>query len=847
MYKRLISILAVLYKKPLPVAASGVGITVIFLLAIPFIKFDNDIKNFLAVDHPHRIFHDRYDSVFKSSEMILIGVESDNAYSKETVEYIKWLKGEIEKLNWGFPAQSLSGELDLSSDEAGKLIDAVNQYEIQGKDALKSLLTDPERMNSELFWDIDFAKKVAGRVSKTGIEKVLRLYRFPVDDIKSVVSTDYVRGEGDKFVVEKLIDPDNINDNTVSAMRSKVRSWDMYDKLLFSSDDKLTALSIDMNPVDINQREKFDLAVEKILKDNPRQGLTVYLAGEPIVTDRVSTSTKDDLAVLLPFVLLVILTLLILIFRHYEGVLFPMAAMIVSVIWTVGTMAIFRIPMSMVSITMPPVLSAVASAYGIHFMTHYYMSADSGRYESSVESMRVSGLAIVFSALTTVAGFGSLVTSDMTHIKNYGIITAIGVFYSLVITITLIPAFLILKKSPKSFIRFAEKESNTSNSGHRFISFIRKLTADYPAAVLAMSLFVICISIYYIRAVELNMNTMDFFNKKSDVRIAENHLNSKLAGTQQIAINIETTDGSEVITPAVLQKVNNFQEDIRTKCPGVGKTVSVNDYLKKMNQEMHGGNKDFYRITDNSAMTREYLLLYSGDIDGVITRKMDKIRIHLTIKRGKVSEYIKIRKYALDYFDDAFKQENKLIVNPSGFTDLMIEANMLIVKGQISSLLSSLIIVAILMWIIFRNFKLTFISMLPLTVGIAMNFGIMGFLNIPLNAVTAVVASIAIGMGIDYSIHFINRYRMELEISAGDVDAAVSKTYDSTGKAILSNALSVSAGFMVLLFSEFPIIKQFGGLMAFTVGTTGLAAILVIPAVLKISEKMKQKGEGLIR
>lgn len=843
MYKRFLSLLAELYKKPRTVALSGIAVTVMFLLAIPFVKFDNDIKNFLATDHPHRIFHERYDGIFRSSEMILIGVESGNAYSKETVEYIKWLKGEIEKLNWSFPARSLSAELNLSADETGKLIDALNQYEIQGIDALKSLFASPERMNSELFWDIKFAKKVAGIVSKAGIEKVMRLYRFPVDNIKSVVSTDYVRGQGDRFVVEKLIDPDKIDDSSVAAMREKVKSWSMYDRLLFSSDDRLTAVSIDMNPIEIKQREKFDLAVEKILKDNPRPGLTVYLAGEPIVTDRISTSTKDDLAVLLPFVLLVILLILIVIFRHYEGVLFPMAAMIVSVIWTVGTMAITGIPMSMVSITVPPVLSAVASAYGIHFMTHYYMSAESGRYESSLESMRVSGLAIIFSALTTVAGFGSLVTSDMTHIKNYGIITAIGVFYSLIITVTLIPAFLILKNSPKSFIKFAEKEGAAPDSGHRFISFIRKLTLNYPAAVLAASLAVICVSGYYIRAVELNMNTMDFFNKKSDVKIAENHLNNKLAGTQQIAINIETADGSEVITPEVLSRVQSFQQDIQAKFPGVGKTVSVNDYLKKMNQEMHGGSREYYRIPETSAMTREYLLLYSGDIDGVITRKMDRMRIHLTIKRGKVSEYIKIRDYALGYFDDKFKKENRLIVNPSGFTDLMIEANMLIVRGQVSSLLSSLILVAILMWIIFRNFRLSFISLLPLTVGIALNFGIMGFLNIPLNAVTAVVASIAIGMGIDYSIHFINRYRIELEAASGSVVTAITKTYESTGKAIISNALSVSAGFMVLLFSEFPIIKQFGGLMAFTVGITGLAAILIIPAALNLSGRFEKRAK----
>jgi predicted RND superfamily exporter protein len=338
------------------------------------------------------------------------------------------------------------------------------------------------------------------------------------------------------------------------------------------------------------------------------------------------------------------------------------------------------------------------------------------------------------------------------------------------------------------------------------------------------------------------MNTMDFFNKNSDVKIAENRLNEKLAGTQQLAINIETSDGSEVITPAVLQKIQSFQDDIQQKFSHAGKTVSVNDYLKKMNQEINGGSKEFYNLPANQDLSREYLLLYSGDIDNVITKKMDKTRIHLTLKRGKISDHMKIREYALNYFDEAFKKENHLTVNPSGFDDLMIEANMLIVEGQISSLAASIILVAILMWIIFRNFRLTFISLLPLTVGISLNFGLMGLLNIPLNAVTATVASIAIGMGIDYSIHFLSRYLLELKASSGSVDTALVKTYSSTGKAIMSNALSVSAGFMVLMFSKFPIIKQFGGLMAFTVGITGLAAILIIPAAVKIAARIGERN-----
>jgi hypothetical protein len=238
-------------------------------------------------------------------------------------------------------------------------------------------------------------------------------------------------------------------------------------------------------------------------------------------------------------------------------------------------------------------------------------------------------------------------------------------------------------------------------------------------------------------------------------------------------------------------------------------------------------------------MTREYLLLYSGDIDGVITRNLDKLRIHINIKRGKTSDQIKIRDYAMSYFDEGFLRDNKLQIRSSGFMDLMLEANLMILQGQISSLIMSLAVVALLMMVIFRSGRLTFISLIPLVVGISLNFGVMSLLGIPLNAVTSVVASIAIGMGIDYSIHFINQYRESFALS-GDMEAALDKTYQGTGRAILSNVLSVTAGFLVLMFSRFPILQQFGGLIAFTVASTGFAAIIIIPAAIKVSGRMKR-------
>lgn len=842
MNSKFLSVFSAVFRRPLAVSLCGLIITLFFAAAIPHIKFDNDIKNFLSLDHPHRVALEYYDGIFGTSEMIFIGVESGNAFSTGTVEYVKWLSSEIEKLNWGFPAGSISSELGFTTDEANRLIDIINQNEVYGHDALTALLSDPEGMTSRLFIEPEFAGKIASAAKRVSPERILQLYRFPADEIRSVLNTDYIRGEGSRFVVEKLIDRDNITAESVAAMKGRVKSWPLYDKMLFSSDGRLTVLSVQMNRIDINLRQKFNLAIENLIKENPKPGLTVYMAGEPVLADRVSGYMSSDLQRLLPFVLLVMMFILIVIFRHYEGVILPMAAMIITVIWTLGTMPLLGIPMSMVSTTVPIVLTSVASAYGIHFMTHYYMSSCPDRMAASLDSIRVSGLAIIMAALTTVAGFGSLVTSDMTHIRNYGIVTAIGVFYSLVISLTFIPAVICLRKGSRTDPGFVEEKEGKWDLSSSMLRFIRVKTGKSPWLVLGGGVLITVLSLFAMTSLELSMNSMDFFKEGSDVKVAENVLNERLAGTQLLDINIESVDGSEIITPAVLSKIEDFQRDIAVRFPDVGKTIAVTDYLKKMNREMHGGEENYNRLPESQQMTREFLLLYSGDIDGIVDKSMDRLRIHLNIKRGKISEQMRIREYALSYFDGDFMKQNRVRVESSGYMDLIMEANLLIVKGQISSLLTSFIIVAILMYIILRSVKLTVISLLPLVTGIAMNFGIMGFLNIPLNAVTAVVPSIAIGMGIDYSIHFISQYRNILK-SSGGIDKAIEGTYSGTGRAILSNMVSVMSGFAILLFSEFPIIRQYGGLIAFTVFVTGFAAIIILPAALRVLWRFENRKE----
>jgi predicted RND superfamily exporter protein len=243
----------------------------------------------------------------------------------------------------------------------------------------------------------------------------------------------------------------------------------------------------------------------------------------------------------------------------------------------------------------------------------------------------------------------------------------------------------------------------SSDVSSRILGFVRDHLQNRPKTVFAAAALILAGSIYGLSMMEVNMNSMDFFQEGSELKIADSHMNEKLAGTQSLNINIESTDGSPVITPTVLEKVERFQEDVHKRFRIVGKTVSVGDYLKKMNQEMNGGSSAFYRLPETQEKAAEYLLLYSGNIDHMISRSRDKLRIHMSLNRSKMNELRKVRDYAVSFFDGNFLRENNLRVTPSGFMDMMLEANTLVAKGQLTSLLSSILLVTVLIYLIFRN------------------------------------------------------------------------------------------------------------------------------------------------
>jgi predicted RND superfamily exporter protein len=201
------------------------------------------------------------------------------------------------------------------------------------------------------------------------------------------------------------------------------------------------------------------------------------------------------------------------------------------------------------------------------------------------------------------------------------------------------------------------------------------------------------------------------------------------------------------------------------------------------------------------------------------------------MKRVSTDKIETVKKYIYKVFNNDFQTRYKLKVIVTGVANLYTEVNRMIINGQISSLFLSLIVVFLINFMVFKNIILSLISLIPILVSLITNFGIMGYLKVPLNAGTAMVASIAIGIGIDYAIHVIVRFIRERN-SGNGINKAIKETLYETGRAIFFNMFSVTIGFLVLVFSEFVPLVQFGLLVSLNMITSGIGSLLIIPAIL---------------
>ncbi|WP_421919419.1 efflux RND transporter permease subunit [Marinifilum sp.] len=646
-----------------------------------------------------------------------------------------------------------------------------------------------------------------------------------VDKVMSLFETKQVRNQDGAMMVDPAVRLLPRSAKDVEKIKTELSENELVYGSVISEDFKTTTIIGLLEP-DVS--EKYIIGEVNNMLAQSEGPEKVYLGGPPYTRSNVSSNMMKDFVRLLPLGLLLMLIFLYFCFKQFRGVWIPFLVVLVSIFAAMGLLPMLGWKITAITILLPILLIAVANDYGIHMIAKW--QEDFRRDEKLsradlIKNMLSSlGTPIVLAGITTIAGLLCLLGHILIPAEQIGILAGIGIAVALIASLVLIPALIAVLPTPKR--KSYTKKAKSSNQLHKFLTAIGAGVAKHPKRVITISSFVTLCGIVGLTLIVVNTDPIKYFADDHPVVSSADKLNSDLGGYFPLSIVFK----GDIKEPELMKKIDRIEKEVKN-IPTVGATTSIAKVMRQISRAINDPEDDLYdRIPDTYNAVAQYLELYlmSGDpddlekmIDFNFEHAMLLLRFTST-STPKLREGIaEIQKIVGDDADVQYIGGNSAVFS---------ELDLCVVNGQLLSLVCAIALVFILLMIVFRSLMAAVISTVPLLFSIVVLFGIMGFSRIDLNIVTALLSSIMIGVGIDYTIHYIWKYR-SLRLRGESLKDATVITLQTTGRGILFNALSVIIGFSALLFSSFMPVKFFGVLVIITISACLLASLVIIPAL----------------
>ncbi len=660
------------------------------------------------------------------------------------------------------------------------------------------------------------------------------------DDVNSLYEAENIVGSDGGLDVTPFYDRVPDTPEALEELRNNVRSNVIVYGRIVSYDETVTILTAEIED-DVFSIDFYNRLLD-IAKGYEDAENKIYIAGKPIIEGTLVFLAPKDMQQMVPIVVLVILIVLFLALRSIKATLLTFLGVVLSIIWAFGLMAAVGVPIYSVATILPVMLIAMGVAYAVYLFNHLKIflvrNPEATRAEALRNMVRVMGRPVIISAITTAVGFMSLLTSEVYPIKYFGLFTAFGVLVALTLSLLMLPAALMLMGIPKNMLPTGAKERS-----HPLAEGLTKWVLSHQKGVVIGAVVVILLSGWGIQKVWINSSFIDKFNKDSDIVLTDRLINEKFGGTTILNVVLNSPDKDAFKQPDILRLADKMQVEVDSALVEVGNTFSLTHFLKVMNKVLHADSVEYYCIPESQDMNAQYLLLYemSGDPDNLWKQvDYDYSKANLTFQlKGDDTKTIKAALDRIDSYKDDFKKLGVTVrYAGSGYKAMVF--TQLILDGQIQSLGLSLLIIIVLLALTYGEISVGLIASVPILITTVVSFAVMGFLNVPLSTTTALLASIAMGVGIDYAVQFIERYRDYRQIHADKTQAAIA-TMNHTGRAIMFNAIIVISGFLVMLFSAFPPNRELGSLISLNMFTSFIGTVTIMLVLVNRKKKFKFK------
>lgn len=681
------------------------------------------------------------------------------------------------------------------------------------------------------------------------LEKLPGVYR-----VMSPTNVSVITGTEDGMEVKDILTapPDDVEQ--VAAFKKRLFNNDLALGNLVSKDGAMFGIMMMLK----NTTDEMDFMAEFIpfIDDwNTKTDLNLIPAGKPVAMYHVAWGVMKDLGMFFGVGFLVIFGLLLAIYRNVRGVILPLLVVILSVLWTMGTMALLGFPMSHSTEILPILIMAIAVADSIHIMTHYYTHGRKAKDRKELVRITMGDMnaPVLMTSLTTMAGFMSLGITRIESIRIMGGFTALGVLYALLLSLTLVPAILSLLKVPRRI-----KTTDRPVASVRIMSGWGRLLVRNQRMLYPLAVVVVLFAGWGFSRLEHSFSSIENFDEDHPVRRANTLINEHFAGTNSFQVMVEGSADDQMKDPRILADLDGLKQ-VALELEHVGDAQSLADFVKRFNKVLHSDDEAYNRVPADRVVV-DYIDYQQHDGQWIEVTKYDTVSgqelvaqyLALYEMSGKPEDMANIVDYnyrnsLMTIFLNTDDQASLRVINDkleayiadhfentetavTGMARLVLVVDDLIVSGQILSITVSLFLVWLLTSFMFRSPVIGIFNTFPLFFAMLLNFTIMGLSGINVNMTTMMTSSIAIGVGVDYAIHFMYRYRRKLGQS-GDYELAVTDAMEDSGVAIAFNSLVVAAGFAVIALSEFVSVSQLGTLISLTMLTSAFGALTVMPLV----------------
>ena len=653
-----------------------------------------------------------------------------------------------------------------------------------------------------------------------------------VSTVTSLTNVLDIKGSEWGIEIGTLLDEYDLPDTKaeLDTLKERVFSKDMYKGTLVSEDGTSTLIMFTM----LDDADK--QAVARDVKDNITEldiPANLYFGGLPFMMNDIADLIVSDIIRLIPITFFLITLILFLAFRSTRGVVLPMLTAAFSVIWVLGSMVLFGYELSMISNITPIILLAVGSAYTIHVINRVNVTYDKDREKALIKALTYITVPVILAAVTTMIGFVSFVFGAYLEIiRDFGIFTALGVIFALLLSIFFVPAVI----SAFSMYKKAETIQKDKKNKRGYINDLILEPLSYilhkhPKYMLSIWGIIMLISIGGIFLIQREVNMAEYFKKGNSTRVTEDIMQEKFGGSQPVFVVFK----GDIQSPAVLQMMINT-ENYMKEFSAIDRTQSIADLVEEMNDVMGEGKQ----IPNNKAKIENLWFLLEGQdiMPQLVSDELDKA----IIQSKFASTDSKVLSDFVVYMDDfvAKNSTEECQIEVTGMPSVYSQLDKSLINSQMSSLVIAIIMVLLIVGLVLRSPIKGVFAAIPIIATITILFGFMGATGIPLDIATVLVASVALGIGIDYSIHIITHFN-HIYKKTGELYKAMEETIMVSGKAIVINVLSVSAGFLVLMFSEMVPLQNFGILVAMSMIGSGLGALTLLPVILILYYRRQER------